>query len=76
MEGFRKDVVVSLGKYFWSRKDKAIINKGAKRTREGAFKQVPTQIIWKSDSSDTKQDAFDTKPTMGAFTGANFDSIS
>ena len=54
MEGFRKDVVVSLGKYFWSRKEKDVVKKGAKRTKEGTIKRVPSQIIWKSDSSETK----------------------
>ena len=44
---FGEDVVVSLGKYFWSKKDKAILKKGSKRTREGTLKHVPSlsQIV-------------------------------
>ena len=38
MEDFGEDVVVSLGKYFWSKKDKAVMKKGTRRTREGAAK--------------------------------------
>ena len=75
MEDFGVDAVVSLGKYFWSRKDKAVVKKGAKRTREGTVKQVstPSQIIWKRDSSDTKEGSLDTTTAMGDFVGANFD---
>ena len=40
MADFGEDDVVSLGKYFWSKKDKAIMKKGTKRTREGRIKQV------------------------------------
>ena len=78
MADFGEDVVVSLGKCFWSRKDKVVVKKGAKRTREGTFKQVstPSQIIWKRDSSDTKQGALDTTAAMGDFDRENFDSVS
>ena len=76
MENFGEDAVVSLGKYFWSRKYKSIVNKGAKRTREGTAKKVPSQIIWKRDSSDIKQGALDTTIAMGDFAGANFDQVS
>ena len=40
MAYFGKDVVVSLGNYFWSRKEKFVVRKGAKRTREGTVKKV------------------------------------
>ena len=38
MENFGKDTVVSLRKYFWSRKEKVVVKKGAKRRREGTIK--------------------------------------
>ena len=46
--------------------------------KEGIFKQgtVPNQIIWKRDSTDVKQEALETKTAMGAFAGANYDSVS
>ena len=54
------------------------MKKGSKRTREGTFKQgvVQNHIIWKRESSDTKQESLDTTIAMGAFAGANFDSMS
>ena len=39
MTHFGEDVIVSLGKYFWSKKYKTIVKKGAKRTKEGRLKQ-------------------------------------
>ena len=78
MEDFGEDVVVSLEKYFWSRKDKEVIKKGTKRTKEGIVKHVLTlnQVILKLDSPDIKEGALDTAVAMGDFVGANFDSIS
>ena len=38
MEDFGEDAVVSLGKYFWSRKEKVVVKKGGKGTREGTVK--------------------------------------
>ena len=38
MADFGEDVVVPLGKYFWSRKYKAVMKKGTKRKREGTVK--------------------------------------
>ena len=54
------------------------MKKGNKRVREGTIKWVPAlnQVIWKSISPDIKQGALDTTTTMGAFTGANIDSVS
>ena len=38
---FGEYVVVCLGKYYWSKKEKGILKKGSKRTREGMLKHVP-----------------------------------
>ena len=78
MEYFGEDVVVSLGKYFGRKKDKAILKKGSKRTREGTLKHVPTfdQIVWRTDSPNEKQGALDTTAAMGAFTGDYYNSMS
>ena len=38
--------------------------------------EVPHHIIWKRDSSNTKQESLDTSAAMGAFAGANFDFVS
>ena len=75
MEYFGEYVVVSLGKYFWSSKDKAVVKKGCRISREGTFKHgaVPHHIICKRDSSNTKQEDLDTTTAMGDFTGENFD---
>ena len=56
MTYFGEDVVVSLGKYFWSKKDKAVMKKRTRRMREGKIKHVPSlnQIIWNSNSLDIK----------------------
>ena len=77
MVDFGEDAMVSLGQYFWSRREK-VVKKGSKRSRARTFKQgsVPNQIIWKRDSSDTKQESLDTIAAMGSFVGANFDSVS
>ena len=37
---------------------------------------MPNQIIWKSASTDFKQEALESTTAMGAFTGENYDSIS
>ena len=37
MVDFGEDAVVSLGKHFWSRKDKAVVKNGYKITRESTF---------------------------------------
>ena len=78
MEYFGEDAVVSLGKYFWRRKYKVVFKKVAKRTRERIEKMVPTvrQTIQKRDPSDTKQGSLGTTAPMGAFVGANLDSVS
>ena len=78
MAYFGEDDVVSMGKYYWNKKYKAVVKRGTKRAREGLVKQVPAhnQVIWKSDTTDVHQGALDTKTTMGVFTGANFDSVS
>ena len=38
MAYFGDDAVVSMGKYYWSKKDKAVVKKGAKRERETSAK--------------------------------------
>ena len=38
-DDFGDDAVVSLGEYFWSRKEKVLVKKGSKRSREGTFNQ-------------------------------------
>ena len=78
MADFGEDAVVSLRKYFWSKKDKAILKKGSKRTREGILKHVPTldQIVWRTDDPNEKQGALDTTAVMGAFAGASYNSVS
>ena len=42
MTDFGEDIVVSLRKYFWNKKEKSVVKKGAKRTRERTGKQVET----------------------------------
>ena len=78
MAYFEEDVMVPMGKYYWSKKDKVVIKKGTKRTREGATKQIPSlnQVIWKSDTLDIKQGALDIVGAIRAFAGANYDSVS
>ena len=53
---FEEDAVVSLWNYCWSKKQKAILKKGLKRTREGILKHVPTldKIVWKTDVPNEK----------------------
>ena len=74
MADFGEDAVVFLGKYFWSKKEKAILKKGSKRIREGTLKHVPTldQIVWRTDDPNEKQGALDTTATMGAFAGVKY----
>ena len=78
MAYFGEDVVVSLGKYFWIKIDKAVMKKGTKRMREGTLKQVPdlNKFISKSNFHDIKQGALDTTTTMGYFARANYYSVS
>ena len=47
MVDFGEDAVVSLGKYFWSRKEKDVVKKVSKSSKEGAIKKgsVPNQVI-------------------------------
>ena len=70
--------MVCMGKYYWSKKDKVVMKRGAKRTREGSTKHMPapSHIIWKLDTPDSKQGALDTVVVIGSFKGANYDSVS
>ena len=54
MAYFGEDDVVSMGKYYWRKKDKVVVKRGAKRERESFSKQVPSlnQVIWKSERTD------------------------
>ena len=75
MVDYGEDVVVSLGKYFWSKKEKEIIKKRTKRTREGTLKNFPTlnQVVWRIDAPNVRQGALDTIATMGSFVVENYD---
>ena len=74
---FGEDGVVCLGKYYWSKKQKAILKKGSKRTREGLLKHVPVldKIVWKTDAPNEKKGALNTSAAIGAFAGANYNSV-
>ena len=78
MADFGEDAVISLGQYFWSRKEKVVVKKGTKRSREGTLVHgtIPNQVIWKMASIVFKQKSLETTTTMGAFGGANKDSVS
>ena len=54
------------------------MKKGSKRTREGTLKHVRgfDQIVWRTDAPNEKQGALDTKTSMGAFAGANYNTVS
>ena len=75
---FGDDAAVSLWDYFWSRSKRVVVKKGSKRTREGTLAQgtVPNQVIWKRASTDVKQESLEAATSMGAFVGANYDSMS
>ena len=75
---FGDDAVVSLWDYFCSRSKKVVVKKGCKRTREGTLAQgtVPNQVIWKRASTYVKQESLEAATSMGAFVGANYDSMS
>ena len=74
---FGEDTVVILGNYFWSKKQKAILKKVLKRTREGIIKHVPAldKIVWKTDAPNEKQGVVNTVATIGVFAGANYNSV-
>ena len=78
MADFGEDAVISLGKYFLRKKDKAILKKGSKRTREGTLKHVHAfdQIVWRTDAINEKEGALDTTAAMGVFAGDNYNSVS
>ena len=78
MADFGEDAVVSLRKYFWSKKDKAILKKVSKRTIEGTLKHVSAldQIVCRTDAPNENQGALDTIATMGSSVGANYNSVS
>ena len=78
IEYFGEDVVVSFGKYYWNKKYKVVVKRGAKRARQSSGINVPiiSEVIWKADASDMQQGAVDTAVSMGVFAGANFQCVS
>ena len=40
IEDFGEDVVVSMGKYYWSKKDKVVVKRGSKKEIYGSSKHV------------------------------------
>ena len=66
---FGEDAVVSFGKYYWSKKDKVVVKRGAMRAIEISGKNVCAigEVIWKADRSDMQQEAVDTVASMGVF---------
>ena len=77
MVDFGEDVVVFLGQYFWSRKEREVIKKGTKRSREEntMYGFSLDQIICRMDSFDIRKGALDTVASMGSFVGDNFNSV-
>ena len=54
------------------------MKKRTKRIREGTLKHLPAlnQVVWRTNAPNVRQGALDTTVAMGAFTGANYDSVS
>ena len=75
---FGEDAVVSFGKYYWSKKDKAVVKRGLKKARHGSGKDVSAlgQVIWKADTSNLPQEAMDSVVAMGVFARSNFNTVS
>ena len=42
MVDFWEDTMVSMGKYYWRKRDKVVLKRGFKRARESSSKQVPS----------------------------------
>ena len=63
---FGEDAIVSFGKYYWSKKYKAVVKRGAKRARQSSGINVPAigEVIWKANTSDMQQGALDTAIAM------------
>ena len=74
---FGEDAVVSFGKYYWSKKYKAVVKRGAKRSRQSSGINVLAigEVIWKENASDMQQGVVDTAATMGVFVGDNFQCV-
>ena len=75
---FGEDAIVLFGKYYWSKKDNAVVKRGAKRARESSAKNVLAvgEVIWKADTSEMHKGAVETIAAMGVFTATNFQSVS
>ena len=54
------------------------MKKGLKRKKEGILKHFPAldKIVWKTDAPNEKQGALNTTAAIGAFAGANYNSVS
>ena len=78
IEYFGEDAVVSMGKYYWIKKDKVVVKRGSKKVRHGSGKHVSSlgQVIWKEDTSDLPQGAMDVAACIGIFARANFNTVS
>ena len=78
MEYFGEDVVVSMGKYYWRKRDKVVVKRGTKRAREISSKQVfaHNQVIWRLDTTDVQHVGLDKTTSMGFFAGEKFESGS
>ena len=55
-----------------------MLKKDSKRTREGMLKHVPAldKIVQNTDAPNEKQGALNTTSAIGAFAGANYNSVS
>ena len=71
---FGEEAVVVLQYYCFSKKQKSIMKRRSKRSREGQFiiELVSSKIIWKSSSDDPQGEAIEVVAAMGAFARANF----
>ena len=78
MEYFGEDVVESMGKYYWRKKDKFLVKRGSNRAKDNSSNWAPplNHIIWKSNTIDIQQGAVDTSSSMGGFASAKFNSVS
>ena len=74
---FGEDGVVVLWDYCFSKKNKEILRRGSKRTREGQVlpRSYPHQVIWKQASDDPQMESTEVNVSMGEFIGANCNSV-
>ena len=67
-----------LANYCFSKRQKDIVNKGSKGSREGQTLEDPisSKIIWKASSYDPQGGSMEVVVPMGAFVGSNYDFVS